>query len=228
MRFLASRPARSLVRCRGQCPLAAALRRLVCLATAATLGSWALPSRAASPVPPLLAVTGSLAAVPEYSAKAGYLLLFTRYVDWPAASFTGPEAPVVIGILGPNPFGEVLERTVQGLRSNGRPIVVRQLGDAAEAADCHIVFISRLAEPRQLARLRELAGKPVLTVGEAGDAQSAAVMVQFATNREAARTKLVFEVDLATAEAANLRISSPMLVAARKVSRAKPRREAAR
>jgi len=149
-------------------------------------------------------------------------------VEWPAASFPAPDAPIIIGIVGANPFGEVLERTVQGLRSNGRPIIVRPVASAADATGCHIVFISHLAEPRELTALAPLRGRPVLTVGEAGDSPGRGVMVQFATNRDSSHTKLVFEVDLDSADAANLRISAPMLVAARKVWRTEPKREAGR
>jgi len=157
--------------------------------------------------------------VPEYNAKAGYLLLFTRYVEWPPARFAEADAPIIIGVLGANPFGEVLEKTVSGQRSQDRPVEIRLVGTVEEAAACHIVFISRQEarqQPAWLARLRDL---PVLTVAETNEALGQGAVINFVTEPANRGAKLRFDASLPAMQRAGLHISSPMLVSARQVQR---------
>ena len=44
----------------------------------------------------------------EYAIKAAYLYNFGRYVTWPDKMFPNDQSPVVIGVLGPDPFGLAL------------------------------------------------------------------------------------------------------------------------
>src|SRR5512138_2622048 len=78
-------------------------------------------------------------AAPEYSIKAGYILLFTRYVEWPASAFATPTAPIVVCVLGEDPFGPVLDETMAGQLSQQRPLIVRRVTDADAAESCHVV-----------------------------------------------------------------------------------------
>src|SRR5688500_18748603 len=86
----------------------------------------------------LLAATAR--AAPEYSIKAGYILLFTRYVEWPASAFATPTAPIVVCVLGADPFGSVLDETLAGQLSHKRPLSVRRVSNADAAEQCHVVF----------------------------------------------------------------------------------------
>src|SRR6185295_43487 len=43
----------------------------------------------------------------EREVKAVFLFNFVQFVDWPMEAFAGPQAPVVIGVLGDDPFGRV-------------------------------------------------------------------------------------------------------------------------
>jgi hypothetical protein len=60
----------------------------------------------------------------EYRVKSAYLLNFTRYVEWPASAFAGPDAPLTICVLGRDPFGGVLDETIRNRRTSGRPLQV--------------------------------------------------------------------------------------------------------
>src|SRR5207244_331763 len=51
--------------------------------------------------------------VPEYQVKATFLFQFTQFVDWPARSLPPAQTPLVIGILGQDPFGTFLDETVR-------------------------------------------------------------------------------------------------------------------
>jgi hypothetical protein len=103
----------------------------------------------------------------EYNVKAVSLYAFGRYVSWPPEAFSAADSPFVIGLLGGNPFGNALDRIAAKKSLNGRPIVVRSIQNPAESAQCHIVFVPRTASTETEAELfRQVAGKPVLLVGE--------------------------------------------------------------
>src|SRR5436305_4926410 len=57
----------------------------------------------------------------EYSVKAAFLLNFTRYTDWPASAFASDADPLVLCIIGQDPFGPALD-TVEGKTVKGHPI----------------------------------------------------------------------------------------------------------
>src|SRR4051794_27981903 len=53
-----------------------------------------------------------IAASGEYKIKAVYLYNFVQYVDWPAGAFADEKSPLIIGVLGNDPFGKILDETV--------------------------------------------------------------------------------------------------------------------
>src|SRR6185369_4831166 len=85
----------------------------------------------------------------EYQVKAVFLYNFTQFVDWPADAFDKPDAPLVIGILGEDPFEKFLDDVVRGEKAGGHPIVIKRFRDIDSARDCHLLFVGG-AEPRRL------------------------------------------------------------------------------
>src|SRR5712691_6806881 len=64
-----------------------------------------------------LAAQAAQAARPsEYQVKAVFLFNFAQFVDWPPEAVADSQAPLTIGVLGENPFGDVLDATVRGER----------------------------------------------------------------------------------------------------------------
>ena len=97
---------------------------------------------------------GLLAALPvsaqvsrEYDVKAAFLYNFITFTDWPAAAFSGPDSPYVIGVLGEDPFGAALDEIVKGEQIKGRPLVVRRFKRIEDVHHCHILFISSSETP---------------------------------------------------------------------------------
>src|SRR6266700_7057796 len=58
----------------------------------------------------------------ENQIKAVFLFNFAQFVEWPARAFPGKEAPLVIGILGEDPFGNYLDELVSGEKIGERPL----------------------------------------------------------------------------------------------------------
>ena len=164
----------------------------------------------------LPADAGAQASQPsEYQVKAAFLFNFAKFVEWPPETFAGETSPLVIGILGDNPFGTDLERTVAGKLINNRPITIRSFPTAAEAANCHILFISSSEKKRLPDIIQSLHGTAVLTVGETDQFIASGGMVNFV--QEA--SKIRFQINDDAAKAARLKISSKLLTLAVRSSR---------
>jgi hypothetical protein len=149
----------------------------------------------------------------ETEVKATFLYKFAPFVEWPANAFGGPGAPFTICVVGPDPFGPVLDRAVAGQAVGGHPISVRRMGAVDKTAPCQIVYAS--GSPGEAAKtLRAMHGQPVLTVTDGGGAPG---VIDFALDQGRVR----FRIDDAEAAEDNLAISSKLLSLALSV---KPRK----
>jgi hypothetical protein len=166
----------------------------------------------------LLLPVGGIAQEPQPSEsqlKAAFLFNFAKFVEWPPAAFAEATSPMVIGILGENPFGDDLERTIRGKTINNRPLVVREFRSPGEATNCHILFISA-SEKKRLAEIFDgLHGKSVLTVSETDGFTEAGGMINFV----AEGNKIRFQINDAAAKGAGLKISSKLLSLASRPAR---------
>lgn len=158
-----------------------------------------------------------VAAAPlnEYAVKAAFLYQFTRFVEWPPSMFPDAEAPLVVGVLGHDPFGDHLRAATQGRTAYGRPIVVRSVRHGEQLRQCHVLFVSASEEGRIPDVLRTVGTAGVLTVGDSPGFAEAGGTMNFVI--EASRVKL--EVNIGAAERARVRISSKLLTLARIVDR---------
>jgi hypothetical protein len=145
--------------------------------------------------------------VSEYQLKAVFLFNFAQFVDWPAAAFADPHAPLVIGILGDDRFGNNLDETVRGEKVNDRPLVVERYRRLDEVGTCHILFVSPSENERLDQIVAALQGRNILTVGEASDFALRGGIIQFVTEKN----KIRLDINLEAAKAASLTISSKLL-----------------
>jgi hypothetical protein len=144
----------------------------------------------------------------EYAIKAAYLYQFGRYVQWPAQSFADANSPLVIGILGQDPFGGILEEIARTKRVKDRPIVIRRFASLAEYTPCHILFIAATVGPEQEAAvIQKLHGTPVLLVGESLKFAERGGTVNFFLEEN----RLRFEINPEVAKRDQLKISSKLL-----------------
>jgi hypothetical protein len=115
---------------------------------------------------PLQLAQPQLATRQEYALKAVFLYNFCRFIEWPDQAFATPDAPIVIGVIGQDPFGLLLEETVRGERLRGRTIVIERYRRAADARDAHLLFVSGSESGRTGEILAAVAGRSIVTVGE--------------------------------------------------------------
>jgi hypothetical protein len=155
----------------------------------------------------------------EREIKATFLFNFAQFVEWPAGSFADPQAPLVIGVLGDDPFDTVLDAVVRGEVIKNRPLVVTRFRRAEDVGACHILFVSS-SERLQYARILEvLQGRPILTVGDADGFATNGGMIRFITEKNHVRLR----INLGAARGARLTISSQLLRAAEVVGREEKR-----
>jgi hypothetical protein len=149
----------------------------------------------------------ALASELEYQVKAEFMERFTRFIDWPEASFPAPDAPFVFCTVGEASFGGYLERLAAEHKAKGRPIVVRRISSSAQSEGCHLLFIAQSEQESLGEILPQVAGKPILTIGDTSGFASAGVMINFYVERDFVR----FEINMSAARKAGLKFSSKLL-----------------
>ena len=177
----------------------------------------------------LMSVSGA-ALRSKYETKAGYLLNFAEFVEWPAGAFSNAKSPIVLGVVGKDPFGVELDK-LQGKIVNGRAFEIRRFKGAmefrgeetpgrrqddlpakqakklAEMKSCHILFITSSEKNFLTQTLKPFRGASVLTVGETDSFAREGGIITFVESEN----NVQLEINLAAAEQARLKISSKLL-----------------
>jgi hypothetical protein len=176
-----------------------ALRSVGALALAAWAAAFAGPARGAD-----------ARAAPqyrdEYEVKAAFLYKFSLFVTWPAPS---QRAPMVLGVVGDDPFGSRLETVLTNRLVNGQPFRVQRYREVREAvaSHCRMIFICS-SEKARLGEITEAARQAgVLTVADTEGYAQAGVMINMVLRAGNVR----FEVNRPAAEKAGLRVSSQLM-----------------
>jgi hypothetical protein len=157
-----------------------------------------------------LLVSGSpvKAQVPrEYQLKAVFLYNFAQFTEWPPSAFTDDKSPIIIGIVGADPFGSALEDTIHGETISGRPLVVQHYAHAADIKTCHLLFISQPEVRHTEEILKTVQGKPVLTVADTDGPATAQVIIRFVVENN----KVHFRINAEAARTASINLSSKLL-----------------
>ena len=149
----------------------------------------------------------------EYQLKAAFLFNFTKFVEWPTARFADETSPIVIGVLGRNPFEDELVNIVKGRLVNGRAIAVKSVTAVDNLSSVHLLFVPSGEEPpRPAAAWQHTA---VVTVGETGAFAALGGTITFKHEGD----KVRFDINLVTAERDQLKFSAQLLKLAASVRR---------
>jgi hypothetical protein len=143
----------------------------------------------------------------EYQLKAAFLFNFAEFVKWPSDSFTNPDAPFCIGILGDDPFGSALEETIQGETINNHRLTVVRSQQIEDLKDCQMIFVCRSEEGHVGEVLSQLDSKPILTVSDAENFAQNGGDIDFYLSDG----KVRFEINPQSAQRCRLKISSQLL-----------------
>lgn len=151
--------------------------------------------------------------VKDYDLKAVFLYNFAQFVDWPASAFQGIDSPLVICVLGSDPFGGSLDELTRNEVIGTHPLKVRRHRQVEAAGDCHILFIDKSETDRLDYILSNLRDRPVLTVSETEEFAARGGMIRFLTKDN----KIRLAINQDAAKSANLALSSKLLKAAQNV-----------
>lgn len=167
------------------------------LMAVAALFLLAIPGRAAESLP-----------LTEYQMKAAFLYNFMKFVEWPGQSSRDTNSPVVIGVLGEDPFGKDLEAVIEGKRINDRPVGIQRFPPGSSPNLCDVLFIAASERRRLPQLLRSLQNRATLTVGDEIDGFCQMEgMINFVKEAK----KVRFQINNKAAERQGLKISSKLL-----------------
>jgi hypothetical protein len=147
----------------------------------------------------------------EYEVKAAFLLNFTHFVEWP-----GPPSvtPFSICVIGPDPFGPVLDKIVGAHTVNGRPMVIKRFARTVTEGSCQIAFMGEVERNALLKLLPVLESGHALTVGDSVDFAKRYGVIGFVVENE----RVSLAINPARASRSGLKINSQLMRVATIVS----------
>jgi hypothetical protein len=158
------------------------------------------------------AVSAQPAEADAAAIEAAMLRNFAHYITWPSTAFASDKSPWRLCVLGPDPFGSLLERTVGGRTEQGRGFSVVRAADPAALTACHMVFIAATETSKRRAALAAWQGLPILTVSDAPSflQEGGAIRLDIGDRVE-------LSVNLDQARALSLKVQTKLLEVAREV-----------
>jgi hypothetical protein len=140
----------------------------------------------------------------EAQVQAAYLFNFGKFVTWPEPRDSGSFQ---ICILGKDPFGHLLDATVNGETIKDKKITIQRISSMQQAPPCSILFISSSEENKLAGILITAQRLNLLTVSTMKRFAERGGMIGLIAQQDRVR----FEVNLRAAEQAHLLLSSELL-----------------
>lgn len=142
----------------------------------------------------------------EQKIKAGLLYNFLKYTRWPASALGDEAAPLVVCLLGEDPFEGGLE-PMRTRSVNQRNIVIRELKSGAEITGCHLLFVPS-GRQREWENMRaSLSDQHVLTVGDYRGFIDHGGMIEFGHKND----RIEVSLRMAPLKEANLQVEERLL-----------------
>ena len=150
------------------------------------------------------------AQVDEYGVKAGFIRNFIAFVEWAPARLAGADALQLCVYNGSPITAKLTALNLDAVK--GHRVQVRAIAAIPDLGACHVVFIPT-AERAQIGDIHSrYKGSGLLTISEETAERSGAVINMYVSGN-----KMAFDVDLAAADALNVRVSSKLAALARRV-----------
>lgn len=165
----------------------------------------------------------------ELAIRAQFLRHFCSYVAWQESRFEADDAPFVIGVVGDDPFGRLLEQTFEDEEVQDRAVRIRRAGKYAELdeegrdalRECHALVVAETDRAVQGRIIEALAEHGVLLIAhEPGFAAAGGHIQTFVREN-----KVRFEVNRKALQAAALNCRAALLKLSRRGPRPGPESE---
>ena len=142
--------------------------------------------------------------------QAAFLVKFSAYVKWPEISFSSPDDPVIIGIVGRDPFGSTVDKIARSFKAKGRNIEVRRFTSPPSITKSHVLFIPSSEQENMNEIQAALSGNSVLLVGNFPGFLEQSGSINFVMVGK----KIRFNISRTNYQKAGLAISSKLLAVA--------------
>ena len=148
----------------------------------------------------------------EHELKAAFLYNFIRYTTWPRSSFENSRSPIVLTVVGTDPFGETLESTFKDKRLHGRSVEIKRHKRVPKGAlHGHLIFAASLSAKDRKVLLERCADRAMFVVGEAAGFGEQGACANFFLEDQRIR----FEMNPGAIRKARIDVSSELLKLAR-------------
>jgi hypothetical protein len=159
----------------------------------------------------------------EYQVKAAFLYNFIQFVDWPEEKLTDSNKPIIIGIIGNDPFGNAFE-PIKDKKVKNRAVVIKRFESFEKLKNlpeqeietlkkCHLLFICSSEQKTLKEIIDTVKDHSVLTVGEMEGFLEAGGIINWFVEEK----KIRFDINAVSAEQAKIEIRSNLLRLAKRV-----------
>ena len=150
-----------------------------------------------------LAGTATAQERPTHEIHAAMLYNFIKYVQWPNETDAGD---FVVGVIGDEKVFATLKQWYDGKPKGAKKYSIKQLGSAAEAGDCQVVYVGKSKNKEFEAIKGSTSGKSVLTITDGNGLGQKGSCINF----KVIDGKLKFELNQSVVTAASLKVSSQL------------------
>jgi len=150
--------------------------------------------------------TGRAEGMSEGQIKSAYVLNFTKFIEWPAGVI-GADGHVTLCVVGSDVLDGAL-LSLDGRKAGNRQLHVVQYANAdANLNACHVVFIGESERHRFASIVKALGDSPALTISDIDNfaEKGGCIGLLYREN------KIIFEVNLASAQKSRFRFPSQLL-----------------
>jgi hypothetical protein len=151
----------------------------------------------------------------EYDVKAAFVGNFARFVQWPASVHKNDQEPLIVGVLGVDPFGRSLDDALADQEGDAPTFSIRRSNNLDDLRGCQILFISSSEKVRMTQIAQALQEMPVLLIGDDEEMVEKGCHIGFLMEKNRIR----FTIDVEAANLAGLKLSAKLLALAKRVSR---------
>lgn len=168
----------------------------------------------------------------EYQIKAAFLYNFIKFADWPKEKVPDANTPIIIGILGKDPFQDAFGPLQEKEAKDGKVVLQRFEGfvelekagqkkkdqphpKSQDIQKCHLLFVCPSESERVSDIIASVKGRNILTVADTQGFLEAGGIINFVTEEK----KIRFEINAVAAKQAKIVIRSQLLRLAKRVIR---------
>jgi len=154
----------------------------------------------------LLTGTGYCIEGTEYQIKGAMMINFIKFVQWPDQLIDKTGATIKIGIIGKDNFGNTLDQ-IDGRSIGDKQLSIKHINSLSQLSTCQVLFVCASESHRSYQILKEVAGMPVLTIGEDKEFTRLGGIIKFFNEKNHIR----FEVNQTAALKSDLKLSAKLL-----------------